>query len=164
MPHAFASLKYAAMLLLAFALYAGCNRRPIVYKLPSSHIYACRNTPRDSCAPFLLERSSSSQIVKVIADNLVNTESLPDCNPNDEVKASDGATTIAYLVDTTTSRLYMDRKLVAKSLKPMRSSRAPLNHNISLDLTNIPDGEYVIIFSWCTSEWDSSCKMIIKTL
>jgi len=157
----FATLKYAAALLLAFALCGGCNRSPIVYKVPSGHIRACRTTPRDSCEPFVLERRSASQTLKVVAENLVSYE---DAYQDEKEKAKYGEpSTVAYLLDTTTSRLYMEGVIAAKAVKPIRSDRTSSKRDISLDLTNIPDGEYVILFSWYTSEWDSPCKVIIKT-
>ena len=152
MIHYFASLKYATWLLLALVICSGCNHPPIIYKVSSSHIRACRTTPRDSCKPFVLERLSASQTVKVVAENLVSYE---DAYQDEKEKAEEGEpSTVAYLLDTTTSRLYMDGGIAAKAVKPIRSDRTSSKRDISLDLTNIPDGEYVILFSWYTSEWD----------
>ncbi len=163
MLHIYATLKYTAVLLMAFALSTGCNRQSIVYKLTSSHILACRNSPRDSCTPFVLTRSSASQSVKVTADNFVTKESSLDQSEKEKNKYVEPST-VAYLLDTTTSRLYMEGVLAAKSLKPIRSDRATYERDVSLDLTAVPDGEYVIVFSWNESEWDSPCKVIVKTL
>jgi hypothetical protein len=163
MQHSFTTFKYTAMLLLAFDLTTGCNRHPIVYKVTSSHIRACRTTPRDSCEPFILERSSASQSMKVITDNLVTKESSLYQDEKEKAEYGEPAT-IAYLLDTATSRLYMEGVVAAKSLKPIRSDRATYERGISLDLTIVPDGEYAIAFSWNGSEWDSPCKLIIKTM
>ena len=77
MLHSYTTLKHTILLMLALALSTGCNRQPktIVYKVTSSHIRACRTTPRDSCEPFILERNTASQSMKVITDNLVTMES-----------------------------------------------------------------------------------------
>jgi hypothetical protein len=162
MQHSFARLKYLTALLLAFTLCFGCNRGPIVYKVTSAQIRACLISPRDSCEPFVLERKSASQTIKVVAENLVSYE---DAYQDEKEKAKYGEpSTVAYLLDTATARLYMEDVIAAKALKPIRSDRTSSKRDISLDLTNIPDGEYVIVFSWYTSEWDSPCKVIIKTL
>ena len=162
MQRSYSNLTYFITMLVTLALFTSCNRGPIVYKVTSAHIRACRATPRDSCEPFVLERRSASQTLKVIAENLVSFE---DAYQDEKEKAKYGEpSTVAYLLDTTTSRLYMEGVIAAKEVKPIRSDRTSSKRDISLDLTNIPDGEYVILFSWYTSEWDSPCKVIIKTL
>ena len=162
MLHSYCYLEICGCVVVGFCLVRRVQPGPIVYKVPSGHIRACRTTPRDSCEPFVLERRSASQTLKVVAENLVSYE---DAYQDEKEKAEYGEpSTVAYLLDTTTSRLYMEGVIAAKAVKPIRSDRTSSKRDISLDLTNIPDGEYVIVFSWYTSEWDSPCKVIIKTL
>ena len=136
----------------------------MIFTVTKSFVYRCISH-KDNCIPILLNRVAESQTVKITIDNLVSKDSLLSLREYERGEAMRGQPAMdAWLTDTMTSRLFFEQKVLADTLKGICSGEAPLNHNISLDITGIPDGEYVLILVWLSSDQGIPLKVVIKTL
>jgi hypothetical protein len=111
-----------------------------------------------------LARESKTQSVNIRVKNLVSEKSLGDFEDTVAEQVRKGRpTTIAFLKDTATAQQYKEVKLRARDIKPLRSQGGPLGQDITLDLTGLADGMYVLLVGWITSEWDIQGRVELKT-
>lgn len=144
-------------------LNQACRQPVLTYKLTDEYIRRCFLTNK-ICEPIILERQYKDQTVRIIANNQFEESALNGIDESFRKEILNGKPTMSvYLMDTTTTQQYLQGKIKVSSLKPIRADSAAMKHNISLDITGIPDGEYSLLISFVPSEWDDSFRLIIKT-
>ena len=143
--------------------FISCRTKQATFVVTRSWIDQCA-TPGVGCPPILLARESKTQSVNIRVKNLVSEKSLGDLDDTVAEQVRKGRpTTIAFLIDTATAQQYKEGKLRARDLKPLRSKGGPLGQDITLDVTGLPDGMYVLVVGWITSEWDIQGRVELKT-